>query len=372
MTVVDFDLPPGLEASGPPADRTDVRLLVARPTGMQHARFVDLAGQLEPGDLVVVNTSGTLPAAVDGTRETGQKVTVHFATRLDDGDWVIEVRPAGLAHGPVSDLVAGERIELPGGATATIITPHPEDQTRLWRSHLAVEGEVVAYLSRVGRPIRYSYVHTDAPLSAYQTVFAREPGSAEMPSAGRPFADRLVTDLATRGVTVAPVLLHTGVSSQDVGEPPQPERFRVPAATARLVNATHSWGGRVVAVGTTVTRALESATDDDRPCANGPAGPTWCSAPVDRPASSPAWSPGGMHPGRPTSSSCRRSPGRRWSRRRTPRPCASATSGTSSGTAACCCRSPSRGRCHGPRCPGCGTRIALAHARDGTRLDLPP
>ena len=372
MTVVDFDLPPGLEASGPPADRTDVRLLVARPTGMQHARFVDLAGQLEPGDLVVVNTSGTLPAAVDGTRETGQKVTVHFATRLDDGDWVIEVRPAGLAHGPVSDLVAGERIELPGGATATIITPHPEDQTRLWRSHLAVEGEVVAYLSRVGRPIRYSYVHTDAPLSAYQTVFAREPGSAEMPSAGRPFADRLVTDLATRGVTVAPVLLHTGVSSQDVGEPPQPERFRVPAATARLVNATHSWGGRVVAVGTTVTRALESATDDDR-LVRERSGWTDLVLGPGRPARVVTGLVTGWHaPERPTSSSCRPSPGRRWSRRRTPKPCASAISGTSSATAACFCRSPSRGRCHGPGCPGCAPRAALAPAAGGARLDLPP
>jgi S-adenosylmethionine:tRNA ribosyltransferase-isomerase len=101
------------------------------------------------------------------------------------------------------------------------------------------------------------------PLADYQTVFAREPGSAEMPSAGRPFTAQLVTDLITRGVAVAPIVLHTGVSSQEPGEPPQPERFRVPEATARLVNSTRQAGGRVIAVGTTVTRALESATDPD-------------------------------------------------------------------------------------------------------------
>ena len=84
-----------------------------------------------------------------------------------------------------------------------------------------------------------------------------------MPSAGRPFTAEIVTDLVTRGVGVAPVLLHTGVSSQEAGEAPLPERFAVPAATARLVNLTRASGGRVVAVGTTVTRALESAADPD-------------------------------------------------------------------------------------------------------------
>jgi S-adenosylmethionine:tRNA ribosyltransferase-isomerase len=84
-----------------------------------------------------------------------------------------------------------------------------------------------------------------------------------MSSAGRPFTTQVVTDLVTRGVAVAPIVLHTGVSSQEPGEPPQPERFRVPAATARLVNSTRQAGGRVIAVGTTVTRALESAADAD-------------------------------------------------------------------------------------------------------------
>jgi S-adenosylmethionine:tRNA ribosyltransferase-isomerase len=263
MTLVDFELPPGLEASGPPEHRDDVRLLVARPTGVQHARFTDLGRHLRPGDLVVVNTSGTLSAAVDGIRADRRPATVHFATRLDDGDWVVEVRPGGPADGPVPDLVAGERIELPHGVTVTIVEPQPAGQHRLWRARVPVEGGLLPYLARAGRPIRYSYVSDELPAAAYQTVFARESGSAEMPSAARPFTDRLVTDLVTRGIAMAPVLLHTGVSSPEAGEPPQPERFRVPPTTARLVNATRTWGGRVVAVGTTVTRALESAAGPD-------------------------------------------------------------------------------------------------------------
>ena len=207
--------------------------------------------------------SGTLSAAVDGLRGDGRPVTVHFATALDDGSWVVEVRPRRRAGGPVGDLHGGETVELPDGVRLTVTDPYPAGQRRLWRATVPVDGGVVAFLARSGRPIRYGYVRGRYPASAYQTVFAREPGSAEMPSAGRPFTEAIVTDLVTRGVGVAPILLHTGVSSQDAGEPPQPERFRVAEPTARLVNMTRAWGGRVVAVGTTVTRALESAADGD-------------------------------------------------------------------------------------------------------------
>ncbi len=264
MTVVDFDLPPGLEASAPPERRDDVRLLVARPDRLTHTRFADLADQLTPGDLVVINTSGTLPAAVDRPsrlRITGDASTSRLGWTTATG-WSRSARPA-----QPTDRSA---ISLRERGSRCLQGPRPRSwrhtpQARTGSGERASPSRETSSPTcpRVGRPIRYSYVHTDPPLSAYQTVFAREPGSAEMPSAGRPFTDRLVTDLVTRGVTVAPVLLHTGVSSQDVGEPPQPERFRVPAATARLVNATRSWGGRIVAVGTTVTRALESATDAD-------------------------------------------------------------------------------------------------------------
>ncbi len=257
----EFTLPAGLEAPGPPTVRDGVRLLVAHAGGIEHTRFARLGDFLSPGDLVVVNTSGTLAAAVDGTRADGRGVTVHFATALDDGSWVVEIRPDRDATGPVGDARTGETILLPDGVRLLLVAPHPAGQHRLWQAGVGVEGGVLAYLARHGRPIRYSYVSLELPLADYQTVFAREPGSAEMPSAGRPFTPELVTELVTRGVGIAPITLHTGVSSQDPGEPPQPERYRVPDTTARAVNMTRAWGGRVIAVGTTVTRALESAVD---------------------------------------------------------------------------------------------------------------
>lgn len=260
MRVLDFALPAELEASEPPRRRDDVRLLVAHPERSEHARFADLARYLEPGDLLVVNTSRTLAAAVDGRRGV-DLVAVHFSAELDDGSWVVEVRPPWPAGGPVPDLRVGELIELDDGVGLTIIEPHPDGQLRLWRAQVGVEGGVHRYLARRGRPIRYGYVPAPYPLSAYQTIFADEPGSAEMPSAGRPFTPRVVTDLVVRAVAIAPITLHAGVSSQEPGEPPQPERFRVPAATARQVNQVRDGGGRIVAVGTTVTRALETVSD---------------------------------------------------------------------------------------------------------------
>ncbi len=267
MKTLDFILPEGADATEPPPVRDGVRLLVATGAGIAHARFGQFAQFLAPGDLVVVNTSATLAAAVDGKR-AGTSVEVHFSaelghSELGSGAWVVEVRPAGASAGPVTDLRPGEVISLDAGADLVVGRPRPAGQSRLWEARPRVEGGVLAFLARHGRPIRYAYVPRPWPLAEYQTVFAREPGSAEMPSAGRPFTGEVVTDLVTRGVALAPIVLHTGVSSQEPGEPPQPERFRVPAATARLVNVTRQAGGRVVAVGTTVTRALESAADPD-------------------------------------------------------------------------------------------------------------
>jgi S-adenosylmethionine:tRNA ribosyltransferase-isomerase len=262
VTAIDIAAPEELAATEPPPARDGVRLLVADARGMRHARFGQFGEFLAPGDLVVVNISATLAAAVDGNR-AGTAVEVHFSAELADGAWVVEVRPAGASAGPVADLRPGEVIALDGGAALIVGRPQPAGQTRLWAARPRVDGGVTAYLARHGRPIRYAYVPRPWPLAEYQTVFAREPGSAEMPSAGRPFTSEIITELVTRGVTLAPVLLHTGVSSQEAGEPPQPERFRVPEPTARLVNATRQAGGRVIAIGTTVTRALESAADPD-------------------------------------------------------------------------------------------------------------
>ena len=298
-----------LAASRPPEarglGRDGVRLLVATPDGMVHARFGDLPRFLSAGDLLVVNTSATIAAAVDGRRGDGRPVVVHFSSPLDEetpwagapdgrppgeralGDrkpgglaqegmpggpagegapgetqWLVELRENAAATGPVTDAAPGESITLPAGGSLTLLRRYPGPAAiRMWAASVAAGGDVGAFLARRGQPIRYSYVPDPWPLPAYQTVFARTPGSAEMPSAGRPFTAGLVTDLVAAGVVIAPITLHAGVASLEAGEPPLPERFAVPEPTAELVNLTRAEGRRVVAVGTTCTRALESATD---------------------------------------------------------------------------------------------------------------
>jgi S-adenosylmethionine:tRNA ribosyltransferase-isomerase len=265
---VTFRRPPASDAAEPPEHRglprDGVRLLVAAPGRLEHLRFHDLPSLLAPGDLVVVNTSETVPAALTGVVR-GLQAPVHVAAQLDAGTWVVEIRRTAN-DGPQLDLVAGTRIGLPAAATATLLRPFAQAGpagVRLWLADITGVPDILPYLRRHGRPIAYGYLRSTFPLADRQTVFARNPGSAEMPSAGRPFTERLVVDLVTRGVAVAPVVLHCGVSSPELSEPPAPERYAVPPSTARLVNAVRAGGGRVVAVGTTVVRALETCADAD-------------------------------------------------------------------------------------------------------------
>jgi S-adenosylmethionine:tRNA ribosyltransferase-isomerase len=246
--------------------RDAVRLLVARTPGdIRHRVFRDLPDELAPGDLVVVNTSATVAGEADAISTSRGEVVVHVATRLDDGGWVVELRTAPDAARGILDAVPGESITL-DGATLTLTAPYPRERSsptgvgnRLWRATAA--GDLSGTMARGGRPIAYGYLDRRYPLADYQTVFGIDPGSAEMPSAARPFTTGLVTALISKGVGVSPITLHTGLSSQEAGETPQAERFRVPSVTAEAVNAAKARGGRVVAVGTTVTRALESAVD---------------------------------------------------------------------------------------------------------------
>jgi len=255
--LADFELPRALEASEPPEargiPRDAVRMLVSRrATGeITHHPFTDLPSLLLPGDLVVVNTSATLPAAV----RAGPGLVMHFSTSLPDGSWLAELRAVrGHATQPYPGGSPGQELPLPGGAVVTLA----ERVTgRLWRVRLSTA--VVPYLLRHGSFIHYSYVASDWPAQAYQTVFGARPGSAEMPSASRPFTAEMIARLVVRGVTIAPITLHTGVSSLEGDEEPYPEPYDIPPATARLVDVTRQAGGRVVAVGTTVVRALETA-----------------------------------------------------------------------------------------------------------------
>jgi S-adenosylmethionine:tRNA ribosyltransferase-isomerase len=263
-----FTLPSDAEATAPPEwrglARDEVRLMAVRPGGLTSGRFRDLPDLLEPGDLVVVNTSATLPGRLGARRADGVAVPLHWSTTLDDGSWVVELRRP-CNDGPDLGVEPGSVVVLPDGVRLTLLDGHPDPARpgRLWRARTEPPVAAVPYLLRHGRPIGYGHLRGDFPLDDFQTVYADDAGSAEMASAGRPFSERLLVRLMARGVPVVPLTLHAGVSSQELHEPPYPERFAVPEVTARLVNSTRGAGRRVVAVGTTVTRALESATDDD-------------------------------------------------------------------------------------------------------------
>jgi S-adenosylmethionine:tRNA ribosyltransferase-isomerase len=289
---LDFTLPHELEASAPPEARgiarDQIRLIVSdiEHDRFAHTRFARIGDFLDAGDVLVINTSGTMSAALDAARADGTALELRLSTRLVDAarchsersegsqcldqDWTIELRlrtPDGATQ--FRDGVAGETIRLPDRGTATLVAPHGRARTksgvRLWRATLELPLPLDAYLRAYGRPIRYGYVRQTWPPAAYQNVYATAPGSAEMPSAGRGFSEKLITRLVAQGVQIAPLTLDTGVSSLDDDEPPYAERYAVPAATARLVNSARNGGrfgkSRIIAVGTTVVRALETVTD---------------------------------------------------------------------------------------------------------------
>jgi S-adenosylmethionine:tRNA ribosyltransferase-isomerase len=277
LTSPAFELPDDLIAESPPETRgiarDEVRMLVASRATRElvDTTFRNLPDFVAPGDLLVVNTSATVPAAVD----TADRRVVHFSTELPDGDgsrWVVEVRRScGAGSLPDGSAQPGDRIPLQGGGTVDLVRHFPEDgPPRLWVAVPHLPTPVLDYLARYGRPIRYGCTELRWPIDAYQTAFGIDPGSAEMPSASRGFTPEVVTRLVTKGVGIAPITLHTGVSSQEAGEPPYAEWYRVPAATAERVNAAHDAGHAVIAVGTTPTRALETvAAADGRAHAGG-------------------------------------------------------------------------------------------------------
>ena len=264
--ILDFIVPEALEAHEPPEarglTRDGVRLLVSylNTDRIVHARFADLPAFLRAGDLVVVNLSATIPAALTARRSDGSEVALHLSTRLPAGLCVVEFRKVSVS--------AGEVFNLPGGGSAVALTPSP-GSTRLWVARLDLPAPLLPYLERWGRPITYPYVHGSWPIEMYQTVYGSVPGSAEMPSAGRPFTSEIIDRLTLNGVEIASVVLHAGVASLEHDEPPYEEYFDVPHTTAEAVQRARKGKRRVIAVGTTVVRALESSLDAaERPIAS--------------------------------------------------------------------------------------------------------
>jgi len=266
-----FDLPDELIALDPAEvrglRRDDVRLLVSRLPGgdVNHRRFTDLPDLLDPGDVVVINTSATIPASLPAIAPDGSRLRLHLSTHLPADLWIVELRrPTKQGLKPFFDEAPPE-VFLPNGGKARLLAPYATDRgrfvsRRLWVAELSLPQELNRYLHEHGTPITYGT--RSHPLARYQTVFATEPGSAEMPSAGRAFTSDLITRLIARGIEVVPLLLHTGVSSPEANEPPFEEFYRVGPRTAERINAARHAGGKVIAVGTTVVRALETVADD--------------------------------------------------------------------------------------------------------------
>ncbi len=266
---LSYDLPVALEASEPPEarglTRDAVRMLVTHrgTRSIESSTFVLLPQFLEAGDLLVINTSGTIPAAIDAVAEDGTALAIHLSTQLDDRRWVVEPRRvSGRTTSRWEGSEPPRHLSLVGGAKLTLDEPYG-DRGRLWIATLELGQRTLSWLAVHGRPIRYGYVQRPWPIESYQNVYSNEPGSAEMPSAGRPFTPELITRLVAKGVGVTPIVLHTGVASLEADELPYPERVRVSKVTAERVNAAREGGHRVIAVGTTVVRALEASADLD-------------------------------------------------------------------------------------------------------------
>ena len=246
--------------------RDQVRLMILpRCEGpVVHTSFGALGEFLRSGDVLVVNNSRTLPALLRSHDEQGNPLEVRLARRRSADSW-----DALLLDGRQRVGRAGMRLDFGQGLAGQVLAAAP-DLPFLWQ----VQFEpccmpLLDLIYRLGEPVRYSYVPETYPIDLYQTVYAAEPGSVEMPSAGRPFSWELLLALQRQGVGLATITLHTGLSSTrddelDATHPVYAEQFWVPEQTAQLINAAHlGHDGRVIAVGTTVVRALETAAQPD-------------------------------------------------------------------------------------------------------------
>ncbi len=267
-----FNLPPLLEASVPPetragGSRSNVRLMVSHIAANEvfHTRFTEMGSHLQPGDVLVINISKTIKASLPIADRS--ELRVHVSTHLPNHSWVVELRRVTDGKSsPYLEASTGQLLPLPAHAMVKLAAPYirrDDGGVRLWTAYFDLPTDLFTYLERYGEPIRYHYVTQRWPIEAYQTVYATESGSAEMPSAGRAFTPELITQLIASEIHIVPLVLHTGVASLEVNETPYEEYYRIPQPTADLIRLAKQNGQRVVAVGTTVVRAIESAASPD-------------------------------------------------------------------------------------------------------------
>lgn len=269
-----FTLPPELVAKEPPEHRgiarDAVRLMVIDRSDyrIDHTLFYNIEKFLVPGDLMVFNTSRTLPAYLVGyDKSGGPLVEVRLAEHLPDDSWLALLRCRQAVDPFSCGIHKGMQIKFALDLVATVYGRDERIQ-RLWKINFSKSGtKLLELLYRIGQPIRYEYVSKPWDLDYYQTVYATHPGSAEMPSAGRPFTWKQLFHLKRIGIKMANLSLHTGLSSYmdsdvDKRHIASEEEFFVSSTTAEQINKTHGLGSRVIAVGTTVVRALETVAAD--------------------------------------------------------------------------------------------------------------
>ena len=260
----DYDLPPEFIAQEPVEPRDHARLLVLhRDTGrMQHARFYELGRFLRPGDLLVANQTRVIPARLWGRKvPTGGKVELLLLRAEAPDTWQALVRGRGL--------VPGRRVALAAGLEAEIVADLGGPLRRV-RFNRPLDPQALAQVGQVPLP---PYIHRPVrDPERYQTVYAREPGSAAAPTAGLHFTPRLLAELQQQGIGWATVTLHVGLDTFAPVKEDDPRQHRmhtewcrVPPETAARIQATKARGGRVVAVGTTAVRTLETAALHARP-----------------------------------------------------------------------------------------------------------
>ena len=269
-SIIQFELPPHLACPLPTEERNmkrdEVRLLVTSGNEkVEHSTFNHLNTFLEQGDVLIVNTSATLPSALPVTLPGNREGRLHFSTKMQGNLWLVEIRKvAGNKTRRWKEGKPGINFQLPLSASLTLQQRfYNNDQwLDLWVAAFNCDQPAEEYLASHAKPIQYEKLDRVYPLPYYQTYFSFHPGSSEMPSAGRGFTASLIDRLLKKGISIVPVLLHTGVSSLEEHETPYPEYMEIDPIAAATINQAKQQGERIIAVGTTAIRAIETATDD--------------------------------------------------------------------------------------------------------------
>jgi S-adenosylmethionine:tRNA ribosyltransferase-isomerase len=262
----EYELPEGLIAQHPAEKRDESRLLVVdRKTGrLEHRLFYNVLDYLNPGDCLVMNNSRVIPARLLGVKEmTGAKTEFLLTRRVRDDLWETMVRPGKKLH-------VGDRVTFPGeGRLSAEIMEHRQGGTRLVR--FEYEGDFHELLARIGKMPLPPYIARESNAEdkeRYQTVYCKEEGSVAAPTAGLHFTEELLENARRKGIKTAYVTLHVGIGTfrpvkcENIEDHKMhSEESEIGEETAALINETTAAGGRIVSVGTTSTRTLESAAD---------------------------------------------------------------------------------------------------------------